>query len=162
MRFDDAIVLRHFELANYQLQQLRTALALSLALNRTLVLSTHLSTHMCDHSPAHSLTHSPTHSLTHSPAHSLTSLTRSLTHSLTHSPTHPLTHSPTHSLTSLQVLPRLLCGLETVTNFPHTGIRCQGSRGCQMRLPYWSVREPVAIRCASPTGQYVSQAQPTR
>ena len=35
------------------------------------------------------------------------------------------------------VLPRLLCGLETVTNFPHRGARCLGSPGCAMRLPYW-------------------------
>ena len=35
------------------------------------------------------------------------------------------------------VLPRFLCGLETVTNFAHSGIRCRGSAGCAMALPYW-------------------------
>jgi len=41
------------------------------------------------------------------------------------------------------VLPRLLCGLETVTNFPHSGVRCQGSPGCTMRLPYWCPADHV-------------------
>ena len=35
------------------------------------------------------------------------------------------------------VLPRFLCGVETVTNFAHSGVRCNGSNGCSMALPYW-------------------------
>jgi hypothetical protein len=42
------------------------------------------------------------------------------------------------------VLPRFLCGLETVTNFAHSGIRCRGARGCAMTLPYWCA--PAAVR----------------
>eukprot|EP00962_Isochrysis_galbana_P024351 scaffold7453_cov128-Isochrysis_galbana.AAC.6 len=76
MRPTDRVVAAHFALINHQLVQLRTALALALALNRTLV------------------------------------------------------------------LPRLLCGLETVTNFAHSGVRCRGARGCAMTLPYWCATTP--------------------
>eukprot|EP00756_Hemistasia_phaeocysticola_P043465 Hpha_TRINITY_DN17041_c0_g1::TRINITY_DN17041_c0_g1_i1::g.166553::m.166553/K20784/XEG113; arabinosyltransferase len=62
-----SMVQRHFELVHHQLQQLRTALALALLSNRTLV------------------------------------------------------------------LPRLLCGLETVPNFAHSGLRCPS---CGPQLPY--------------------------
>jgi hypothetical protein len=79
MRPTDAVVAAHFALINHQLVQLRTALALAVALNRTLV------------------------------------------------------------------LPRLLCGLETVTNFAHSGVRCRGSKGCAMTLPYWCA---AALRSA--------------
>ena len=41
------------------------------------------------------------------------------------------------------VLPRLLCGLETVTNFAHSGVRCAGSKGCRMELPYWCPADHV-------------------
>ena len=77
LRADDAILAAHFRLVNHQLTQVRTALAIALALGRTLV------------------------------------------------------------------LPRLLCGLETVTNFAHSGVRCRGSFGCRMRLPYWCPADHV-------------------
>ena len=70
LRTADAVVQRHFQLVNHQLLQLRTALAIALVLNRTVV------------------------------------------------------------------LPRFVCGVETVTNFAHKGIRCLGSNGCRMALPY--------------------------
>ena len=38
------------------------------------------------------------------------------------------------------VLPRFLCGLESVTNFAHRGIRC---RECAMDLPYWCPADHV-------------------
>jgi len=41
------------------------------------------------------------------------------------------------------VLPRLLCGVETVTNFAHKGVRCVGSNGCGMALPYWCPADHV-------------------
>ena len=41
------------------------------------------------------------------------------------------------------MLPRFLCGLETVTNFPHAGVRCLGSKGCLMELPYWCPADHV-------------------
>ncbi|KAL1520276.1 hypothetical protein AB1Y20_023744 [Prymnesium parvum] len=74
VRADDHVFSAHFALINHQLAQLRTALALSLALNRTLL------------------------------------------------------------------LPRFLCGLETVTNFAHSGVRC---RDCAMALPYWCPADHV-------------------
>lgn len=64
---DDEVLQRHWRLMNHQLRQLRRALGLALATNRTLL------------------------------------------------------------------LPRLLCGLETVTNFAHAGVRCAD---CGMALPY--------------------------
>lgn len=41
------------------------------------------------------------------------------------------------------VLPRFLCGVETVTNFAHRGIRCHGTNGCATRLPYWCPADHV-------------------
>ena len=41
------------------------------------------------------------------------------------------------------VLPRFLCGLETVTNFAHSGIRCRGASGCSLQLPYWCPADHV-------------------
>ena len=41
------------------------------------------------------------------------------------------------------VLPRFLCGVETVTNFAHSGVRCVGSNGCAMALPYWCPADHV-------------------
>lgn len=41
------------------------------------------------------------------------------------------------------VLPRFVCGLETVTNFAHRGIRCLGSNGCRMALPYYCPADHV-------------------
>ena len=41
------------------------------------------------------------------------------------------------------VLPRFVCGLETVTNFPHRGIRCLSSNGCRMALPYFCPADHV-------------------
>lgn len=64
---NDSVLHRHWALMNHQLVQLRRALALALATNRTLV------------------------------------------------------------------LPRLMCGLETVTNFGHSGVRCPE---CGQQLPY--------------------------
>jgi arabinosyltransferase len=80
----DDVLGRHFALINHQLRQLRTALALSITLNRTLV------------------------------------------------------------------LPRLLCGLETVTNFAHTGVRCPS---CGMKLPYWCPADHV-LRMHYLAGKY--------
>ena len=77
LRASDAVLASHFALVNHQLLQIRTALALSHWLNRTLV------------------------------------------------------------------LPRFLCGLETVTNFAHSGVRCRGSRGCATALPYWCPADHV-------------------
>ena len=77
LRISDPIVQGHFQLVNHQLQQLRTALALAVLLNRTLL------------------------------------------------------------------LPRFVCGLETVTNFPHRGIRCLSSNGCRMALPYYCPADHV-------------------
>jgi hypothetical protein len=77
LRLSDPIVHDHFRLINHQLLQLRTALKLSLLLNRTLV------------------------------------------------------------------LPRFVCGLETVTNFAHRGIRCLSSNGCRMALPYYCPADHV-------------------
>ena len=73
----DAVLASHFALINHQLLQVRTALALALVLNRTLV------------------------------------------------------------------LPRFLCGLETVTNFAHSGVRCRGSKGCATILPYYCPADHV-------------------
>ena len=41
------------------------------------------------------------------------------------------------------VFPRFLCGVETVTNFAHSGVRCNGSNGCAMALPYWCPADHV-------------------
>ena len=41
------------------------------------------------------------------------------------------------------VLPRFLCGVETVTNFAHRGIRCLGTSGCALELPYWCPADHV-------------------
>ena len=48
-----------------------------------------------------------------------------------------------HALNRTLVLPRFLCGLETVTNFAHGGLRCKGSPGCAMSLPYWCPADHV-------------------
>ena len=78
----DAVLASHFALINHQLLQVRTALALALVLNRTLV------------------------------------------------------------------LPRFLCGLETVTNFAHSGVRCRGSR--DVRPSYRTIARPITS-CACTT-----------
>ena len=48
-----------------------------------------------------------------------------------------------HVLNRTLILPRFLCGVETVTNFAHKGIRCVGSNGCSMALPYWCPADHV-------------------
>ena len=48
-----------------------------------------------------------------------------------------------HLLNRTLVLPRFLCGLETVTNFAHSGVRCRGSNGCATLLPYWCPADHV-------------------
>jgi hypothetical protein len=48
-----------------------------------------------------------------------------------------------HLLNRTLVLPRFLCGLETVTNFAHSGVRCRGSNGCATALPYWCPADHV-------------------
>ena len=48
-----------------------------------------------------------------------------------------------HVLNRTLVLPRFLCGLETVTNFAHSGVRCRGSNGCATQLPYWCPADHV-------------------